>query len=314
MVKQRHLDIQLEINQNPTDIILSKYEIGEHEVNRNTEIKLTTKDKDTEDTHKYRLVKGDGSDDNDMFSINGDKLINTEVLDYEKKSSLSIRVEVEDNWGAILTKKINIQVEDKPFKMTKVKDNAGWRSRSSFGAAVYNDKIWILGGDNDYVYSSYFGDVYNSQGGLSWTKVKEDNNKFFGKRSDFPALVYDDKIWVMGGYDNSTGSRSYYNDVWSSQDGLNWTKVKDNNDKFRPSWSKRYMFLSLVYDDKIWVMGGIKERTDYNDVWSSQDGLNWTEVKDDNAKGWNDRSGFSGVVFKNKMWVIGGETQDTGIG
>ena len=56
-----------------------------------------------------------------------------------------------------------------------------------------------------------------------------------------------------------------YNDIWNSQDGLNWTKVKDNNDK---GWKKRADFGALVMDSKIWIVGGRYNYSRlYNDVW-----------------------------------------------
>ncbi len=38
-------------------------------------------------------------------------------------------------------------------------------------------------------------------------------------RHSHQAVVFDNKMWVMGGYDN------FKNDVWSSSDGANWTST-----------------------------------------------------------------------------------------
>ena len=48
------------------------------------------------------------------------------------------------------------------------------------------------------------------------------------------------------------------------------------------------------------------DREYHNDVWSSQDGLNWTKVKDDNDQGWLGRRSLNAVVYNNKIWVMGG--------
>ncbi len=41
-----------------------------------------------------------------------------------------------------------------------------------------------------------------------------------------------------------------------------------------------------------------------NDVWSSEDGVHWTEVTP--AAEWKPRLWSSSVVYRNRMWVLGG--------
>jgi hypothetical protein len=67
-------------------------------------------------------------------------------------------------------------------------------------------------------------------------------------------VVYDGKMWVMGGSD---GSRK--NDVWWSTDGVTWTRATAS-----AGWSARYAHTSVVYDGKMWVMGGYSGT---RDVW-----------------------------------------------
>ena len=54
----------------------------------------------------------------------------------------------------------------------------------------------------------------------------------------------------------------------------------------------------------MWVIGGVSENGYLSDVWSSSDGVNWTQVTATAQFG--SRSGHTSVVFNNKMWVIGG--------
>ena len=75
----------------------------------------------------------------------------------------------------------------------------------------------------------------------------------------------------------------------------NWTRTTGN-----ASWTRRYSFPSVVFDNKIWVMGG-----DHNDVWYSSDGVNWVQAT--SSAPWSARRGHTSVVFDNKIWVIGGE-------
>jgi hypothetical protein len=41
-------------------------------------------------------------------------------------------------------------------------------------------------------------------------------------------------------------------------------------------WSGRYGHTSVVFDNKIWVIGGYNGNNLLNDIWYSSDGINWT--------------------------------------
>jgi hypothetical protein len=41
-----------------------------------------------------------------------------------------------------------------------------------------------------------------------------------------------------------------------------------------------------------------------DDVWSSPDGVNWTEAT--SAAGWSGRNAFGAVAYNGQMWVMGG--------
>jgi hypothetical protein len=102
-------------------------------------------------------------------------------------------------------------------------------------------------------------------------------------------------MWVIGG----GGSPGYMNDVWSSIDGISWTQSTS-----AASWAARNLHTSVVYNNKMWVMGGDAVGGGWmNDVWSSIDGSSWTT----SAASWAGRYGLTSVVYDNKMWVMGGD-------
>lgn len=115
-------------------------------------------------------------------------------------------------------------------------------------------------------------------------------------RSKHASLVYDGKMWVMGGYGNVP---EYKNDVWWSTDGITWTQATAS-----APWSARYKHTSVVYDNKMWVIGGYDGSSIYSDVWWSTDGITWTQATAGAV--WGARHDHTSVVYDNKMWVIGG--------
>ena len=46
----------------------------------------------------------------------------------------------------------------------------------------------------------------------------------------------------------------------------------------------------------------------FNDVWSSQDGVNW--VQKTSHAGWEGRAGLSSIVYRDEIYVFGGSKND----
>ena len=71
-----------------------------------------TDDPDSEETFTYTLTGGDGSDDNDAFTIRNNELRNRMPFDFEQKSSYQIRVSVSDQGGHTLEESFVVQIID----------------------------------------------------------------------------------------------------------------------------------------------------------------------------------------------------------
>ncbi len=54
-------------------------------------------------------------------------------------------------------------------------------------------------------------------------------------------------------------------------------------------WTGRWAHTSVVFDNKIWVMGGVNVDGNFrkNDVWASSNGSSWTQV--DASADWTER-------------------------
>ena len=60
----------------------------------------------------YHLVPGAGDTDNNKISISGNQLISTDVFDFERNSTLSIRVQAEISNGPLFEKALTIAIKD----------------------------------------------------------------------------------------------------------------------------------------------------------------------------------------------------------
>ena len=170
--------------------------------------------------------------------------------------------------------------------------NAAWSDRIYHCSVVYDNKIWVIGGED----GSNKNDVWSSSDGITWTQVTA--AAAWSARKIHTSVVFDDgsgeKMWVMGGLGSSNT-----NDVWSSSDGITWTQATAS-----ANWSVRIFHSSVVFDNKIWVIGGTDNGSHNGDVWYSSDGISWTQATA-NAP-WVTRYAHSSLVYNNKIWVIGG--------
>jgi hypothetical protein len=183
--------------------------------------------------------------------------------------------------------------------------DAPWQRRHMAGWLVYNDRLWVVGGDDNT--GSYQNDVWSSADGLNWVRVTD--SVPWADRATQIVTVFNNLMWLMGGQtvnldpDVQT-SGVVYNDVYSSADGISWTLVTPN-----AGWSPRGQIIgNVVYGGKMWIIGGgtYDVRTYLNDVWNSPDGATWTQVTA--AAPWAGRQFHNIAVFADKMWVIAGGT------
>lgn len=169
--------------------------------------------------------------------------------------------------------------------------SAPWAPRCCHSVVTFDNKMWVLGGSNNHGTVTDKNDVWYSSDGANWTQATA--SAPWSTRQTHTSVVFDGKIWVMGGY---RVAGIHLNDIWSSSDGINWTQVTSS-----APWGPRTAHSSVVLGGRMWIIGG---QWDRNDVWSSSDGLNWTEVV--SSADWSGRAAHASVAFNNKLWIFGG--------
>jgi hypothetical protein len=176
---------------------------------------------------------------------------------------------------------------------------AEWGVRFQHRTAVFNGRLWVLGGLGGY---GELNDVWSSADGVNWTSHTDAAP--WPARYSHEVAVFNNRMWVLGGisYSSTTSSMAYHNDVWSTADGTNWTQ-----ETAAAPWMGRRGHTVAVYKNRLWVMGGSLSNAYFNDVWSTADGVNWT--RETYAAPWMERSGHTSAVFNNRMWVLGGQSQ-----
>ncbi|MGI6208873.1 MAG: hypothetical protein ACOYEW_11765 [Anaerolineae bacterium] len=185
-------------------------------------------------------------------------------------------------------------------------EKAPWEGRHTAGYAVHRGRMWIIGGDANQ--GHYQNDVWSSEDGVHWDLVCD--RVPWADRVLHYTVVHDDHLWVIGGQSmpiKVPGPDIFYNDVWCSQDGVNWERVLEH-----APWPARGMIGgSAVKDGRIWLLGGgtydtptIRSRKFYNDVWSSADGVHWQQHLESAL--WHPRQYHEVAVWDGRLWVLEG--------
>lgn len=181
---------------------------------------------------------------------------------------------------------------------TQILEKTPFGVRGYGECVVFQDKIWQLGSGKE---------VYWTTDGVEWTCVQPDAP--YGPRSACAVAVYKDHLWVMGGWTskpNDPPEKHYpkatsLNDVWSSPDGITWTRVIEH-----APWTERQWFVSEVFADRLWVIGGFSNRESKNigESWYTEDGTTWTRFAPEPH--WSARHEVTPYVFKKALWVVAG--------
>ena len=100
-------------NKFPTALYLNGSNIVENSPLNTIVGKLVTEDPDLSDTFSYTLISGEGSNSNALFTLSTDGILNTAyVFDHEDRKDHSIRVRVEDQFGASLENSFSLTIDN----------------------------------------------------------------------------------------------------------------------------------------------------------------------------------------------------------
>ncbi|MBN1760816.1 MAG: hypothetical protein JW863_20980 [Chitinispirillaceae bacterium] len=164
-------------------------------------------------------------------------------------------------------------------------------------AAVFRGKLWIIGGLGDSETDPILNDIWSSADGVNWMLVTK--NAPFAPRYGHACTVFNNKLYVLGGFNDAVGSQRSFNDVWESADGVTWTCT----DKNAPFSKDRY-HCALAFDEKLWMVGGYDNESgvdQFTDILYTANGTIWTDLTG-TLKGGN-RFFCAAVPFGNRILV-----------
>jgi len=224
------------------------------------------------------------------------------------------------------------------YQWTLVNPGAQWERRAGLQAVKIAERLYVMGGRTPIQSpvpgaSIIWGDVWRSDDrGVTWQSVlAQGAPDGWPARAYFQAVTKGAEMFVLGGQNfkiipnpgcaafppgvpctlPDVPASEFFNDVWRSQDGANWTSLTSD-----AGWKKRAGLSAAVFKNEIYVMGGSQNddssivggppaRIYFNDVWRSRDGKHWKPVTEHAP--WSPRAGAVAAVKDGYLWILGGE-------
>lgn len=189
-----------------------------------------------------------------------------------------------------------------------------WANRDSHEVYEFKGKLYITSGLDanatantiektaNYEMAKYYNDIWSTTDGLNW-KLEKEHATFPPIRS-LSIVNFKGALYMMGGWSPETGLN---NGIWRSTDGVNWEQIAK-----KPDWEEREGQQVIEWQGKLWLLGGVNYfagKKTFNDVWSSDDGIKWTEVT--THAPWESRWDDDIAVFDGKLWLAGGMSSVT---
>ncbi len=179
--------------------------------------------------------------------------------------------------------------------------NAGFSGRWGHTSVIKDNKIWVIGGTTDG--STGLNDVWYSENGVDWI-LATSNAGFSGRWHHASIVISQDwveNIYVIGGTEDGV---SGLNDVWYSNNGIEWKKVTGNAE-FGKRYGHKCAYI-IYHEDNILIIGGKDNNKYYNDIWCSEDMKTWKKME--HSCPFNPMVGFDIYYEYNQqyMYIYGG--------
>ncbi|GGG19590.1 hypothetical protein GCM10011344_20360 [Dokdonia pacifica] len=176
-----------------------------------------------------------------------------------------------------------------------------WESDASFGSerrghsvTEFNGDLFLIGGaDND---DNELEEVWISNDGFFWTLGSD--LLPFGAVSFHSTVVLDDQLYLItDDYEDDDGTQMMA--VYRSNDGFNWDLIATDVFPIRTAAE------TVVFNNSIYLIGGTNDSNFLNDIWTSEDGISWSQVTPSGS--FTDPIVFHTLnTYENALWLIGG--------
>lgn len=187
--------------------------------------------------------------------------------------------------GQIVQTNPSKQIDSTKYVWTKLSDSAEWKKSYNFEMFSIRDTLWVF----------HFDGNWYSTKGINWIRSTLPNA--IGNISFLDYVYFNGAMYGLGSFEGNIDNFKLKNKIYKTSDFKHWDTVA-----LQSNLPKRFFYHPFVFDNKIWIIGGEDEKTQYADIWNSTDGIQWMKQKDNLPFGKRSRSQI--VQFQNKLFLL----------
>jgi hypothetical protein len=171
------------------------------------------------------------------------------------------------------------------YVWTKVLDSADWKKSYNFQMFTQADTIWTFHQDGNSF----------STNGKNWTKSSLDN--VINNLAFLDYVQFNNSMYGLGHFEGNIEKFNLKSEIYQTKDFKQWVTLS-----MKSNLPNRFFYHPFVFENKIWIIGGEDNNTQYADIWNSTDGINWIKQKDNLPFG--KRSNSQVVNFKGNLYLL----------
>lgn len=172
------------------------------------------------------------------------------------------------------------------YEWTNISEAAAYPQGYNYPVYVFGD--WMVALNNG---------AWLSNDGKNWIKTELPDS---GLNSAYQKYVhFNGAIYALGSMTGNYERFTITPKILRTTDFRKWETIAETS-----NIPKRVFYGLIVFDHKMWLLGGFDGTKHHNDVWNSTDGITWKLVTESTA--WSQRNVGAVTVFNNRMWMIGG--------
>jgi hypothetical protein len=121
------------------------------------------------------------------------------------------------------------------------------------GYTVFNNKMWIMGGNTTFP-AAYYHDVWSSSDGITWTQATSAAG--WTPRYAINTIVMNNEMVILNGTDPNVNTGLA--EVWQSTDGISWNRVGEaysNLSGYYNSTTGSYVG-AVAFNGNAWILSG----------------------------------------------------------
>lgn len=174
---------------------------------------------------------------------------------------------------------------DSGYLWTLVTPNAAFPKSYNFQIFNIRDTLWVMHHDGGWF----------SLDGKDWKKSPLTN---IIKNNGFLDYVwFKNALYGLGTLTGNIEDYSLTTEIHKTSNMKKWELLADSS-----NLPKRFFYHPFVFDNKIWIIGGVTEREIFSDIWNSIDGIHWIKKVTGLPFGKRQESQF--VFFHNKIFLL----------